>query len=102
MISPMPDFLHEVIERRSKRNPRFAEMVDEAFRGRELIRRLVEKRQARGLTQTEVAALMGTSQSAVARFERAEVDPRTSTLARYAAAVGVCIEWEVSAVGGAS
>ena len=40
-----------------------------------------------GLTQTEVAARMGTSQSAVARLESGEADVRISTLERYAAAL---------------
>jgi transcriptional regulator with XRE-family HTH domain len=53
----------------------------------ELVDRLVEERQAMGLSQTEVAARMGTSQSAVARFERGDTDVRLSTLQRYAAAL---------------
>jgi transcriptional regulator with XRE-family HTH domain len=39
------------------------------------------------LSQTEVAARMGTSQSAVARLERGDADVRLSTLQRYAAAL---------------
>jgi transcriptional regulator with XRE-family HTH domain len=53
----------------------------------ELVDRLVEERQAMGLSQTEVAARMGTSQSAVARLERGDSDVRLSTLQRYAAAL---------------
>jgi transcriptional regulator with XRE-family HTH domain len=53
----------------------------------ELVDRLVEDRLARGLSQTEVAARMGTSQSAVARLERGDADVRLSTLQRYAAAL---------------
>ena len=53
----------------------------------ELVDRLVEERLAMGLSQTEVAARMGTSQSAVARFERGDADVRLSTLQRYAAAL---------------
>jgi transcriptional regulator with XRE-family HTH domain len=54
---------------------------------RDLVERLVEERQALGLSQTEVAARMGTSQSAVARLERGDADIRMSTLERYAAAL---------------
>jgi predicted transcriptional regulator len=43
---------------------------------------------AAGMSQTEVAARMGTSQSVVARLESGEIDARLSTLQRYAAAVG--------------
>lgn len=49
---------------------------------------LVAGRRARGLSQTDVADRMGTSQSAVARLEAMVGDVRLSTLARYAAAIG--------------
>jgi transcriptional regulator with XRE-family HTH domain len=58
-----------------------------------LVRELVEQRLAAGLSQTEVAARMGTSQSAVARLESGVTDARASTLERYAAAVGGEIKW---------
>ena len=48
---------------------------------------LADARRAAGLSQTEVAARMGTSQSAVARLERGEADVRLSTLQRYADAL---------------
>ena len=60
-----------------------------------LVRELVAQRQAAGLSQTEVAARMGTSQSAVARLESGAVDVRASTLERYAAAVGGEISWKL-------
>jgi len=65
-----------------------------ADRGR-LVRELAERRQAAGLSQTEVAARMGTSQSAVARLESGTADMRASTLERYAAAVGGQITWKL-------
>ena len=64
-------------------------------RGR-LVRELAEQRQAVGLSQTEVAARMGTSQSAVARLEAGTGDVRASTLERYAAAVGGQITWKLN------
>jgi predicted transcriptional regulator len=65
--------------------PGFAEMAE---RRRALVDELVDQRRALGLSQTAVAARMGTSQSAVARLETAAGDVRLSTLERYAAAVG--------------
>lgn len=59
-----------------------------------LVRDLVARRQAAGLSQTEIAARMGTSQSAVARLEAGTADVRASTLERYAAAVGTQISWQ--------
>lgn len=61
-----------------------------------LVRELVEQRLAAGLSQTEVAARMGTSQSAVARLESGKADVRASTLERYAAAVGGEINWRLN------
>lgn len=63
-----------------------------------LVRRLAAQRQAARLSQTEVAARMGTSQSAVARLESGATDVRASTLERYAAAVGGEIHYSERAV----
>jgi transcriptional regulator with XRE-family HTH domain len=62
----------------------------------DLVRDLVAQRLAAGLSQTEVAARMGTSQSAVARLESGATDARASTLERYAAAVGGEIKWSLN------
>jgi ribosome-binding protein aMBF1 (putative translation factor) len=62
----------------------------------ELVRHLAARRQAAGLSQTEVAARMGTSQSAVARLESGTADVRASTLERYAAAIGSTITWRTT------
>jgi ribosome-binding protein aMBF1 (putative translation factor) len=64
-------------------------------RGR-LVRDLAGQRHAAGLSQTEIAARMGTSQSAVARLEAGTGDVRASTLERYAAAIGGEITWRLS------
>jgi ribosome-binding protein aMBF1 (putative translation factor) len=64
---------------------------------RDLVRELTAQRQSAGLSQTEVAARMGTSQSAVARLESGDADARASTLERYAAAVGGHISWQLRA-----
>jgi len=62
---------------------------------RRLMRELAGRRQDAGLSQTEIAARMGTSQSAVARLEAGEADARASTLERYAAALGAEITWKL-------
>lgn len=48
-----------------------------------------------GLSQTEVAAPMGTSESAAARLESGGGDLRLSILERYAAALGQRLEWRL-------
>jgi transcriptional regulator with XRE-family HTH domain len=70
--------------------PGFGGAVDDPT---ELITRLAAQRRAHGLSQTEVAARMGTSQSAVARLESGQVDVRLSTLTRYAEAVATSIRF---------
>jgi predicted transcriptional regulator len=62
---------------------------------RALIEELVRARRASELSQTEIAARMGTSQSAVARLESGDLDARLSTLERYAAALGRTVDWQV-------
>jgi ribosome-binding protein aMBF1 (putative translation factor) len=70
-----------------------------AAQRRRLVTDLTAERQAARLSQTEVAARMGTSQSAVARLESGEADARASTLERYAAAIGRQITWELRGSG---
>jgi ribosome-binding protein aMBF1 (putative translation factor) len=62
---------------------------------RRLVTDLTAERLAARMSQTEVAARMGTSQSAVARLESGEADTRASTLERYAAAIGCQITWRL-------
>jgi ribosome-binding protein aMBF1 (putative translation factor) len=61
---------------------------------RQLVADLTEQRRWAGLSQTQVAARMGTSQSAVARLESGDADVRVSTLERYAAAIGSQLAWQ--------
>ncbi len=73
--------------------PGFKEMAQQR---RALAAALSAKRVELGLSQTEVAARMKTSQSAVARLESGEADLRLSTLERYAAALGQHLDWKLS------
>jgi DNA-binding XRE family transcriptional regulator len=68
---------------------------------RRLVADLTAQRRSAGLSQTEVAARMGTSQSAVARLESGDADLRVSTLERYAAALGSQLAWQARAQPGA-
>ncbi|MDQ2728069.1 MAG: helix-turn-helix domain-containing protein [Actinomycetota bacterium] len=77
--------------------PVFPGMDEVAERRQALRAALVAHRVAQGLSQTEVAAGMRTSQSSVARFEVSAGDLRLSTLERYAAAVGQRLDWSLEA-----
>ena len=90
----MPGFREMALRRHA--DEQAARMAAE--RGR-LVRELAQQRQAAGLSQTEIAARMGTSQSAVARLESGAADVRASTLERYAAAVGGQITWKLDRSG---
>lgn len=90
------DFLDEIIEESTRRNPKFPEMLEAAQERRRLLRELAAKREKAGITQKDVAVAMKTSQSAVARMERGEIDAKLSTVDRYAAAIGQRLEWRLT------
>lgn len=81
------DFLDEVVRERTRRNPAFPDLVAEATRRCELAYRLAKQRKANKLSQTLVAARMGTAASVVSKLESGG-DVKLSTLQRYCAAVG--------------
>lgn len=82
-----------------RHDPVFPGFRDMAERRRALAGDLAARRAELGLSQTEVAARMGTSQSAVARLESGDADIRLSTLERYAAALGVQLGWRLEERG---
>ncbi len=71
-------------------------MVAARTNRRMLQRQLAERRVALGITQTEAAVLMRTSQSSIARLESGEHDVRVSTLERYAAALGCILSFHLA------
>ena len=83
-----------------RHEPVFGGFREMSQRRQELASELVAARVAAGLSQTEVAARMGTSQSAVARLESGDADIRLSTLDRYAAALGRELGWNLRPRGG--
>lgn len=92
----MTDFLAEMIAERSKANPDFPALVEAALNRRELLRALAAERQVAGITQTELAAALGTSQAQVARLESGNADAKLSTISRLAAVLGKQIEFEIT------
>lgn len=89
------DFLEEVVDERTATNPAFAGLVDAAYERRRLLRALAERREHLGLSQTQVAARMGTSQSSIARLESGEADARLSTIERLSAALDARLTWSL-------
>ncbi len=94
--SPPPRSSGEIHSRpEGRRLPVFPGFKEMAERRHELVSLLEGRRLVLGLTQTEVAARMGTSQSAVARLESGDADVRLSTLERYAAAIEHELSWQL-------
>ena len=83
----MQDFLDEVVSERTRKNPAFPRLVAEAEARRKFARRLAALREKKELSQTVVAARMGTAASVVSKLE-AGGDVKLSTLQRYCAAIG--------------
>lgn len=61
----------------------------------DLLDDLIAERVRQRLTQEDLAARMGVTQSAIARIESGDRDPRLATLGRYAHALGVLVRHEV-------
>ena len=57
---------------------------------------LVAAREARGLTQADLAEILGITQSAVSQFERLGGNPRIMTLMAYAQALNVRLQLGLS------
>jgi transcriptional regulator with XRE-family HTH domain len=58
--------------------------------------RLLQQRQLRKMTQTELAKAAGVSQGLIARIERGQVkDPAGSVILRLAKALGITADWLV-------
>ncbi len=90
-----PDFLDELTEEWTRQDADFPALTDAAYDRLVLMRTLGQLRREAGLSQTAVAAKMGTSQAQLARLEKAESDPRMSTLDRFAVALGYRLEWSL-------
>jgi ribosome-binding protein aMBF1 (putative translation factor) len=69
-------------------NPAVREAYDAQAPEFELARELIAARTQAGLTQGDVAARMGTTQSVVARIESGRGSPSMRTVQRFANAVG--------------
>jgi transcriptional regulator with XRE-family HTH domain len=76
---------------------RAVELAKNDFR---LLRDLIRVREARGLSQKDVAEALGITQQAVSKFERLDADPRLSTIRQYAHAVGALVAHAVEADNG--
>ncbi len=89
------DFLDEMINKRTARNPEFPRVMAAARRRRELLRALAGQREEQKRSQTAIAAAMETSQSFVARLESTAADAKVSTVDRYADSLGFVVQYHL-------
>jgi DNA-binding XRE family transcriptional regulator len=87
------DFLDEMIDESTRKNSEFPSLMEEARQRRALLDALAAIRSRSRISQSAIAKRIKTSQSAIARLEAGIVDPRLSTVQRYAASVGKRIQW---------
>lgn len=76
------------LHRKWVKNPKYRKAFEELKPEFELAQALIEARAEAGLTQKEVADRMKTSQAAIARMESGRSMASTTTLQKYASAVG--------------
>lgn len=74
--------------------PNYGRLVDALVRRKRLLRAAASWRE-RHATQTVLADAIGSRQPAVARLELGKVDPKLSTMERYAAALGANFVWQI-------
>ena len=76
------------IEKRKKRNPKFAENFESGYDAFEFSVMLRQAREDAGITQEAIAKKLRTKKSAISRIENNAEDIRLSTLNKYAKALG--------------
>jgi transcriptional regulator with XRE-family HTH domain len=80
---------HEEVKNKLLRNPWVREAYENPPLHLATARAVVERRKELGMTQEELAAKMGTSQSQVWRIESGAFNPTSKTLARLEGALGI-------------
>jgi ribosome-binding protein aMBF1 (putative translation factor) len=87
----------EVFKARMLANPEVKREYDALEQEFAIASELIRARARAGLSQAELAARMGTSQSAIARLESGRTLPSAKTLIRFAEATGSKVELRLSA-----
>ena len=88
------------IRKERRKSPVFREAFDEARQATEIARELARIRRAEGVSQTEVARRLKTSQQAISRIEHPDYEGHTlRTLVRYAESLGRELRFVVSEPG---
>jgi ribosome-binding protein aMBF1 (putative translation factor) len=84
--------LQKYIHQRKKVDKAFNEGFDEGYQSFKVGVLLKQAREARGLTQEEIATKLHTKKSAISRIENHAEDIKLSTLEKFASALGSRLE----------
>src|SRR5215469_12618648 len=87
--------IDQMVEIEERRRPGARAAIERAAARRRLLDQLATARRQAGVTQSAVAAAMGTLQPAIARLETGDADPKLSTMLAYADALGVEWRWQL-------
>jgi ribosome-binding protein aMBF1 (putative translation factor) len=90
--------LDQVIEDQ-REDADFREQWDRAAFARDVANRVVRYRTEHGMTQRQLAAIVGLVQPQIARLERADHQPSFETLAKLSRAIGLEFRFEVAGGG---
>ncbi len=84
-------------EERKLRYAEYAQFIDEEVNKKtsDLVLALVEERKKQGLTQQNIADMIGVATSAIARFESRRCTPTFQFLEKYAVALGKNVEYRL-------
>ncbi|MCZ7670445.1 MAG: helix-turn-helix domain-containing protein [Chloroflexi bacterium] len=88
----MTNISFEAWETEQLQDPEFREIAESMEPGHQVARLRIQ----RGLTQTELADMVGTHQSSIARLESGRVAPRVSFLQKVVEALGGELEIKIS------
>lgn len=86
-VSPIGSSVSEAARRRARGNVGYREARDRLIPYEQLTRIVIRRRMDLGLTQEQLAARMGTSNSAISRIESGQHSTSVQTLQRLAAAL---------------
>jgi ribosome-binding protein aMBF1 (putative translation factor) len=84
----------EYFRRREAENPEYASLVQDERDKLALAHRIRELREAKGLSQAEVAEQIGTKQPSIARIEHGESLPKIEMLQKLARVFGMRVQIE--------
>ncbi|MCO5161898.1 MAG: helix-turn-helix domain-containing protein [Mesorhizobium sp.] len=85
------------LKQKLRENPEFDTEYRKAEEEYAVIEALIAARTSARLSQADLAARLGTTQSAIARLESGRISPSLSTLRRYAEATGTRLTLSLTA-----